>query len=78
MIIVVAQMGVVELDCGLLWQGKDAAIAAHMAVHEILNRRRLEKILLPQAQLAPRRRVVARVKNLRDRLGVSLLGQRRE
>ena len=44
--------------------------------HEVLQRRGDEEIFLPQPQLAARRRLVARVENLRDRFRARLLGQR--
>ena len=71
-----ARMRVVELNRSELGEATDVAVGAQMPVHEVLQRRGDKEIFLPQPQLLPRRGLVARVENLRDRFRLCLLRQR--
>ena len=48
----------------------------HVALDQILQRGGDEEVFLPEPQLLAGRRLVARIEDLRDRLGARLLGQR--
>src|SRR6516162_11066361 len=69
-------MRVVELNGGVVGQGVDRAVRAAVPLYKVLERGGDKKVLLPQTQLAPCRRRVARIEYLGDRLGPRLLGQR--
>ena len=69
-------MRVVELDRSTLRQRMQVAVGLQVALHDVLQRGRDEEIFLPQPQLAPSDRGVARVEDFRDRFGAHLLAQR--
>ncbi len=71
-----ARMRVVELDRRPQRQEMEVAIGAQVTRHEVLQRRGHKQIFLPQPQLPAGWRVVARIKDLRDRFRARLLDQR--
>ncbi len=60
------RMRVVELDCGVVGQRKQAAMLREMVCDEILQRRRGEEIFLPKAQFLALRAGIARIEDFRD------------
>ena len=70
------RMRVVELDRDLVGELADVAVLLHVAADQILQRGGGEEIFLPQPQFLARRRRVARIEHLGDRLGAHLIGER--
>ena len=70
------RMGVVELDGDLIAKFSDIAALLHMAVDQVLQRGGGEEIFLAQPQLLPRRRGIAGIEHLGDRLRAHLIGLR--
>ena len=67
---------VVELDGGMVRQRREVAMLREVPAHEVLQRRRREKELLPEAQFESGRRLVARIEHARDSLEPHTVGQR--
>ena len=73
-----ARMRVVQLHRGLGGEATQLAFGIEVPFHEILQRRRDEKVFLPQPQFAAGRALVVGIEEFADRLGARLFGHRAE
>ena len=69
-------MRVVELDRHVVGERRELAVLRLVPAQEVLQRGRREEELLPQPQLVPGRRLVARIEHARDRFEPHAVGQR--
>ena len=69
-------MRVVELHGDMVAEGADVAMLLDVPAHEVEQRGGGEEIFLPQAKLLPRRRGVAGIEHLGDRLGADRIRER--
>ena len=70
------RMRIVELHGRAFRQRMKIPVLVEMGTHEVLEGRRCEEVFLPQPKLSALRRLVARIKHLRDRIRMRFGGLR--